>query len=121
MIQSICCNDNLVIIKSLQYVTNFTHVIICSALWLAQEPGNSLSVIDVTSKTNTKTIDLHDYKRPHGLEFINDNEVLVTSEATQTLIKIDITSGKVSEVAKTGQAVSHMIAYSKNDHKVIRG
>jgi YVTN family beta-propeller protein len=83
----------------------------------AQEPGNSLSVIDVTRKTSTKTIDLRDYKRPHGLEFISDTEVLVTSEATQTLIKVNIQSGKVAEVAKTGQAVSHMIAYSKRDHK----
>jgi YVTN family beta-propeller protein len=83
----------------------------------AQEPGNSLSVIDIGSKKNTKTIDLRDYKRPHGLEFINDTEVLVTSEVTKTLIKVNIKTGKIDEVARTGQATSHMVAYSKIDHK----
>lgn len=80
-----------------------------------KEPNNSLSVIDVVNKTSTKTIDLGNYKRPHGLEFINDNEVLVTSEATQTLVKVDIKSGKISEVARTNQTHSHMVTYSKTD------
>jgi YVTN family beta-propeller protein len=83
----------------------------------AQEPGNSLTIIDVANKTNAKTIDLGNYKRPHGLEFINDSEVLVTSEVTQTLLKVNIKSGKIDEVAKTGQAASHMVAYSKTDRK----
>ncbi len=83
----------------------------------SQEPGNSLSVIDVVNKKNTKTIDLRDYKRPHGLEFINDNEVLVTSEATKTLLKVNIKSGKIVEIAKTEQVTSHMVAYSKSDQR----
>ncbi len=51
------------------------------------------------------------------MEFINDNEVLVTSEATKTLLKVNIKSGKIVEIAKTEQVTSHMVAYSKSDQR----
>jgi YVTN family beta-propeller protein len=80
-------------------------------------PNNSLSVIDITAKTVTRVIDLGTYTRPHGIEFINNKETLVTSEATQTLIKVNIETGIVEEVVKTGQPGSHMVAYCRKDGK----
>lgn len=79
------------------------------------KPGNTLSVIDIPGKKNVKTIDLGTYTRPHGIEFINDNEVVVTSEATKNLIKVHTGSGSVSLVAFTDQASSHMVAWSPSD------
>ncbi len=79
--------------------------------------NNSLSVIDIKSKKVTKVIDLGTYLRPHGIEFINSKEALVTSEATQTLIKVHIETGAVEEVVKTGQPGSHMVAYCRKDGK----
>ncbi len=80
-------------------------------------PNNSLSVIDMITKAVTKVIDLGTYLRPHGIEFINNSEALVTSEATQTLIKVNIETGAVEEVVKTGQPGSHMVAYCRKDGK----
>ncbi len=78
-------------------------------------PGNSLSVIDIPGKQKTKTIDLGQYTRPHGIEFINAQEVIVTSEATKNLVKVNIVSGAVSLVVFTDQAASHMVAWSPTD------
>jgi YVTN family beta-propeller protein len=83
----------------------------------AKTPNNSLSLVDLQGKRITKTIDLGSYQRPHGIEFINDKEVIVTSEVTQTLIKVHIGTEAVEEVAKTGQKGSHMVAYCRKDGK----
>jgi YVTN family beta-propeller protein len=82
-----------------------------------QTVGNSLSIIDIGKREKTKDIPLGEYKRPHGIEFINENEVLVTSETNKALIKVDIQTGVVGEVAKTDQLASHMVAYASADQK----
>jgi YVTN family beta-propeller protein len=78
----------------------------------ASKPGNSLSIIDVPGKQNIKTIDLGQYTRPHGIEFISPTEVIVTSEATKNLIKVNVVTGAVSLIAFTGQEASHMVAWT---------
>lgn len=77
--------------------------------------GNSISVIDIVNKRKLKDISLEKYLRPHGMEFISEEEVLVTSEANKALLKVNITTGEVSEVAATNQLTSHMVAYSYRD------
>ncbi len=82
-----------------------------------QVVGSSLSVIDIAKKEKIKDISLGEYRRPHGIEFITEDEVLVTSEANQALLRVNISSGEVSEVVKTTQQTSHMVAWSGTDHK----
>lgn len=77
-----------------------------------QSIGNTLTVMDVSVLKALKEISLGDYNRPHGIEFINENEILVTCEANQVLLKVNISDGKITEVAKTNQLLSHMVAYS---------
>ncbi|MCW5909751.1 MAG: beta-propeller fold lactonase family protein [Cyclobacteriaceae bacterium] len=79
--------------------------------------GNSLSVIDIAKKQVVKEISTGEYVRPHGIEFINEDDVLVTSEAKQVLINVNIATDVVTEVAKTNQLVSHMVAWSPADKK----
>lgn len=80
-----------------------------------QGAGNSLTIIDVVKKEKIKDISLGEYVRPHGIEFINEDEVLVTSEAKQVVVRINIKTDAVSVVANTGQLVSHMVAWSPKD------
>lgn len=77
--------------------------------------SNSLTIIDVVKKEKIKEISLGEYVRPHGLEFINDSELIVTSEVKQVLVKVTIDTGTVEVVANTGQLASHMVAYSPKD------
>lgn len=79
-----------------------------------QTTGNSLSIIDLTRKVKVKDISLGEYTRPHGLEFINESEVLVTIETRQVLLKVNVISDVVTVVAKTLQPLSHMVAYASN-------
>lgn len=77
------------------------------------QPGRTLSVIDLAKGTLTKTIDLEKYHRPHGIAFLPDGErVVVTAEAEQMLLVVNINSGTVERAMETEARVSHMVALS---------
>ncbi|MFT3677408.1 MAG: beta-propeller fold lactonase family protein [Chitinophagaceae bacterium] len=77
--------------------------------------SNSLTIISIPEKKKISSIDLGDYQRPHGAEFINEKEVLITCESKSRLLLVDVTTGNVAEVANTAQMGSHMVAYSSAD------
>lgn len=78
---------------------------------ISGQPGNQLAVIDVAKGEVTKTISLGQYTRPHGAIFLPDeSRVIVTSEATQNVVLVNLTEGKVEQAIATNAAVSHMVA-----------
>lgn len=77
------------------------------------EVGNTVTIIDLQKMDKVKDILLGEFSRPHGMEFINESELIVTSESKRTLLKINIVTSTVSVVAWTEQLLSHMVAYSK--------
>ncbi|MFI5257416.1 MAG: hypothetical protein ACHQRK_09170, partial [Gemmatimonadales bacterium] len=82
--------------------------------------GNSLSVIDLAATTPvvSRTIDLGDYHRPHGLAFIGDGSRLaVTSESRQRLVIVDFASGKVDTALATNGRGSHMVAVRRDGRR----
>ena len=72
--------------------------------------GNSLTLINISSASVVKTIDLGEYLKPHGVEWIDGNKVAVTVEGNQALIEVDVTQARVTKVIKTDQDISHMVA-----------
>lgn len=83
-----------------------------------EDPGNTLTVIDVESAKAVKTIDLGEYSRPHGIEFFADGDrVAVTVEANQALIVVDVAAGEVVQAVDTGQEVSHMVALTPDEKR----
>jgi YVTN family beta-propeller protein len=82
-----------------------------------QAPGNSLTVIDITAKQQIKTIDLGEYRRPHGITWLRGDEILVTAEGTKALLLVDIESGKVAAAVTTDQNVSHMVVLARRSNK----
>jgi YVTN family beta-propeller protein len=77
-----------------------------------QHPGNSLTVIDVLGKKVLRTIDLGNYSRPHGVEWLQGNDVAVTVEASKALLIVDVAAGTVKHAIATDQIGSHMVAVS---------
>jgi YVTN family beta-propeller protein len=77
-----------------------------------QVPGNELAVIDIRKAAVTRTISLGQYTRPHGAVFLPGDEtrVVVTSEATQNIVLVNIAEGKVEGAIPTGAQGSHMVA-----------
>lgn len=76
------------------------------------KPGNSLSVIDVPAKKMLRTIDLGTYSRPHGIVWLQGDEVAVTVEASKALLIVGVNEGKVKHAIATDQVGSHMVAIS---------
>lgn len=79
----------------------------------AQQPGSSLTLIDMIDRKVTGTIDLAPYRRPHGIMFFADGRrIAVTAEMERKLLIVDIAAGKVVQAVDTGAAVSHMVVLS---------
>lgn len=74
-----------------------------------QEPGNSLTLIDISSATVVKTISLGKYQRPHGIQWLEPDRVVLTAEQNQALLLLTVSTGAISAI-NTGQQVSHMVA-----------
>ncbi|PPJ42317.1 MULTISPECIES: beta-propeller fold lactonase family protein [unclassified Pseudoxanthomonas] len=73
--------------------------------------GNTLSVLDLVSGKPTRTIDLGQHSAPHGVRFLADGRrVLVTTEATASLVVVDVASGEVERSIDVGGGTGHMLA-----------
>lgn len=75
-----------------------------------QEPGSSLTVIDVGRGEVLRTIDLGRHTRPHGLAWVSERRLAVTAEGSGHLLVVDPHAGEVESAVATGQEVSHMVA-----------
>ena len=75
-----------------------------------QRPGNTLSVIDLRTRTVERTFTL-EHLRPHGIAFLPDGKrIAVTSETSRRLQLLDASDGKLLQTIDTGAETSHMVA-----------
>jgi YVTN family beta-propeller protein len=72
----------------------------------------TLSVLALPSGDTVKTIDLGEYRAPHDVRWVDASRVVVTSEANQALLLVNVTSGAIEKVFRTEAGVSHMLALS---------
>lgn len=87
-------------------------------------PGSTLSVIDLAppSPVVSRTIDLGQYTRPHGVAFIlGGAKLAVTSEATQRLLIVDFASGRVDTALATNGRGSHMVTVRRDGRRAWTG
>lgn len=79
-----------------------------------QAPGSTLTVIDVPEARVVTTLDLGEYRRPHGVVWHAPDRLYVTAEARKALVEVDPAVGAgdsaVRRAFDTGQEVSHMVA-----------
>jgi DNA-binding beta-propeller fold protein YncE len=84
----------------------------------AQQPGSSLTVVDLVSLKVARTIDLGSYRRPHGIVFLPDHRtVAVTSEINGLVVLVDVTSGQITGTRPTAGQVSHMIGVASDGRR----
>ena len=80
------------------------------------QPGNTMTVVDVPTGAVSGTIDLGEHQAPHGVVWLKDNtHVIVTTEDSGDIIKVNVAAGEVVGAWPTGQEVSHMVALSPDD------
>jgi len=80
------------------YVTNYG----------GQKPGNSLSVIDLASRRETRRVDLGPLLRPHGI-VERGGKLYFTAELSRAVARYDPATDKVDLIVGTGQSITHML------------
>ena len=82
-----------------------------------EAPGNSLTMIDIGAAKVVKTIDLGEYLRPHGVEWIDSETIAVTAEEQKALLVIDVATEEIVSAIDTDQDVSHMLSLSADKQR----
>ncbi|MFG0258819.1 MAG: YncE family protein, partial [Phycisphaerales bacterium JB041] len=73
--------------------------------------ANTLTVYDAHAMEPVRTIDLGEWRAPHGLAFVGDSAVLaVTCEGSAQLLLVDVEGGTVEARIGTDARGSHMVA-----------
>jgi YVTN family beta-propeller protein len=92
----------------------------------AQKPGSTLTVVDPFAAKVLRTIPLEaeevdpdgtkakkTFLRPHGVQFVATDKVVVTSEAARRLLLVDLAKGRIERTWTTPQGTMHMVALDK--------
>lgn len=78
----------------------------------------TLSLISLPDGENLKTIDLGEFRAPHDVHWVNDSEVVCTVEDSQALLLVNVESGAIERVYRTGTDGSHMLALSPDRQRL---
>ena len=79
---------------------------------------NTLSLISVPAGEYLKTIDLGEYRAPHDVLWVDGSRVVTTVEENRALLLVDVESGGIERVYRTGRAGSHMLALSPDRQRL---
>jgi len=90
-------------------------VVVCN--YGARSAGSTLSVIDLPARRVERTIDLGANPRPHGIRFLDDRRVVVTTEASRRILIVDVEAGEVVRELGTDQDASHMVDVSRDGER----
>ena len=80
--------------------------------------GRSLTLVDLDKRVPLDTIDLGENRRPHGIAFRFASRVLVTCEASKTLVEVDLEKRAVARSIATDQQGAHMLVIAPDGRRV---
>jgi YVTN family beta-propeller protein len=72
--------------------------------------GKTIDLFDVASRAKLKTIDLSPNEGPHGIAWLKDGRIIVTTERSQSIAVVDPVAGTVAASIRTDQQGTHMVA-----------
>ena len=72
--------------------------------------GKTIDLFDVATRAKLKTIDLSPNEGPHGIAWLKDGRIVVTTERSQSIAVVDPAAGLVTASIKTDQQGTHMVA-----------
>jgi len=90
-----------------------------------QKPGHTLTVVDVVARKVLRVIDLKQprelggddnkrFLRPHGVQFVSKDQVVVTSEAARRLVRVNVRTGAIQQTWPTTQPSMHMVSATRD-------
>ena len=72
--------------------------------------GTTIDLFDVATRARLKTIDLTPNEGPHGIAWLRDGRIIVTTERSQSVAVVDPAAGTVTSSIMTDQEGTHMVA-----------
>ena len=75
-----------------------------------EQPGSTLSLVDLEQPREIRRIDLAPHTRPHGVAWFAADRIAVTAEGSKHLLVVEPDSGRILAAIETGQDGSHMVA-----------
>ena len=75
-----------------------------------EQPGSTLSIVDLEQPRELRRIDLAPHTRPHGVAWFAPDRIAVTTEGSKHLLVVEPESGRIVSAIATDQDVSHMVA-----------
>ena len=76
--------------------------------------GKTVDLFDIATRQKLKTIDLTPNEGPHGIVWLDDGRLVVTTERSQSLAIVDPAAGTVAASIKTDQRGTHMVAVTRD-------
>ena len=74
--------------------------------------GTTIDLFDVATREKIRTIDLAPNAGPHGIAWLPDGRIIVTTERSRSVAIVDPAKGAVTASIATGQEGTHMVAVS---------
>jgi len=83
------------------------------------QPGSTVTVVDLEAMGVMETISIAPHTRPHGVAVATDGTIWVTAEGSSHVLQLDPSSGEILQAVETGQAVTHMVAVAEGAGRVV--
>lgn len=79
--------------------------------------GTTIDLFDVRGRKKLRAIDLSPNAGPHGLVWLKNGRLVVTTERSQSVAVVDPAAGKVIASISTAQAGTHMVAVTRDGNR----
>jgi DNA-binding beta-propeller fold protein YncE len=86
-----------------------------------QKPGHTLTIVDVVAAKVLRTVELPQpgeqdkfFLRPHGVQFVSNEQVIFTSESAHRLVMVNVHNGKLGRTWASPQPTMHMVSVTQD-------
>jgi YVTN family beta-propeller protein len=79
--------------------------------------ARGIDIFDVASRTKLRTIDLAPNQGPHGIVWLADGRLVVTTERSRSVAVVDTRRGDAVTTIPTGQEGTHMVVVSPDGRR----
>jgi streptogramin lyase len=83
-----------------------------------QQPGQTISIVDLAARKEVRRFDLGALRRPHGIAFAA-GKVYFTAEANRLIGRLDPQSNQIDWLMGTGQAGTHMVLPNSDASRLV--
>ena len=77
-----------------------------------QRPDKTLTVLTMPEGSVERTIDLGEYQRPHGMAFLDDTKIVLTTHMPEAIHIVDLAAGKIEKSLESPGKGIHMVVLS---------